>query len=106
MSTEHELRAVRALPNSPFYFYQARRLRRWPGVSAGLSLAEARPAHAGPIPGGTQIKSAQRHTGRVPRTVVFLGSRQGERRRGKISSQLPVPGGPSSSDPLEPEMAR
>ena len=28
--------------------------RRWPGVSAGLSLAEARPAHAGPHAGGTR----------------------------------------------------
>jgi len=37
-----------------------RRLRRrWPGVSAGLSLGEARPAHAGPQPLSGQIKVAR-----------------------------------------------
>jgi hypothetical protein len=42
MSTEPELRAVRALPNSPIYFYQAWRLRRrGPGVSAFPLALEA-----------------------------------------------------------------
>jgi hypothetical protein len=49
MSTEPELRAVRALPNSPIYFYQAWRLRRrGPGVSAFPLAMEARSAPAGP----------------------------------------------------------
>src|SRR5215472_12392948 len=43
----------------PCRAYSRRRLRRRrPGVSAGLSLAEARPAHAGPHPQDAQIKTA------------------------------------------------
>ena len=40
---------------APFYRSRRRLRRRWPGVSAGLCLGEARPAHAGPHPQGTQI---------------------------------------------------
>jgi len=38
-----------ALPNPPIHNIKAARAaRRWPGSRAGLCLAEARPAHAGP----------------------------------------------------------
>jgi hypothetical protein len=38
--------------------------RRWPGVSAGLSLARPRPAHAGPhTRGGARSKLLMRHAG-------------------------------------------
>ncbi len=36
------------LPNRPVTRSRRRLRRRWPGVSAGLSLGEARPARAGP----------------------------------------------------------
>jgi hypothetical protein len=50
-----------------------RRLRRrWPGVGSGLSVGDARPAHAGPHPHGRQIEAA--HTSRRPvhLAAVFL----------------------------------
>jgi hypothetical protein len=50
-------RSARGLPpptDRPCRAYSRRRLcaARWPGVSGGLSLGEARPAHAGPLPAG------------------------------------------------------
>jgi hypothetical protein len=46
------------LASTPATFQERRLRRRWPGVSAGLSLAEARPAHAGPHPHTAQIQAA------------------------------------------------
>ena len=57
-----------ALPNLTVGVYQERRLRRrWPGVSAGLSLGEARPAHAGPQPWNALIQMAYTSDRPVPR---------------------------------------
>jgi len=62
------------------YLGSRRRLRRrWPSVSAGLSVGDARPAHAGPYMQASQIRGAHRQAGTVAgwcclprRTIVPL----------------------------------
>lgn len=49
--------------------------RRWPGVSGGLGLGEARPPHAGPHDGGDpDHEGLIRQTSREGRGAFFLGS--------------------------------
>jgi hypothetical protein len=55
MSTEHELRAVRALPNSPFVLLSRRRLAAPLARRQRRALPWARPAHAGPRFANMQI---------------------------------------------------
>jgi len=55
LSRPYALATVTALTSAS----RRRPRRRWPGVSAGLCLAEARPAHAGPhLPSVSQIRAA------------------------------------------------
>src|SRR5436305_10849074 len=59
VSTTSSSRGLSPPSDRPCRAYSRRRLRRrWPGVSAGLYLSEARPAHAGLDRAGTQNQGA------------------------------------------------
>jgi hypothetical protein len=65
-----------AMPNLPAWKTRRRLRRRWPGVSAGLSLGGARPARAGPHPperadqGGPYVAQAGARHSRVPQLPI------------------------------------